>query len=280
MAARHPYRRLGLLGTALIAAGILVAVPLVLRATRAQASTCLGPAAPGAVSVGSGIGSGVLALTALPEAGERVPVSVQVDHGPSAVSGLQRLWLISSGTGPIALARSAAFCWSGTVPRAMLSDVQVRSGPDGAAPLLARFGLPDPARSGAALIARAQAATRHLEALREVTLGRRSLEVRPTLVDTLYSGTTVASRSAGELQRFAWPGWREGFAWMTPGIQASVILGEIRIGGQRAIRVAGAVVQTPLWMELDIDPRTGMVLADRMNGPNHVMTSRYVPVGG
>ncbi len=280
MAARHPYRRLGLLGTALVAAGILVAVPIILRATRSGSPHCLGPAAAGAVSVGSGIGSGVLALTSIPGTGDRVPVSVQVDEGPPAVAGLQRLWVTSPGTPPIVLARSAASCWSGTVPRGVLGDLQVRSGPDGAPPVLARFALPDPARSGAALIARAQAATRRLEALREVTLSRRSLEVRPTLVDTLYSGTTVASRTAGEVQRFAWPGWRDGFEWMTPGIQASVILGETRIDGRRTIRVAGAVVQTPLWMELDIDPGTGVVVADSMNGPNHVMASRYVPIGG
>ncbi len=280
MAARHPYRRLALFGTALVAAGILVAVPLALRATRSGSPTCLGPATVGAVSVGSGIGSGVLALTSVPGAGARVPVSVQVDHGPAAVSALQRLWLISPATGPIALSRSGPSCWSGTVPRGALDDVQIASRPDRAAPALARFVTPEPMRSGAELIGRAQLATRRLKAVREITLGRRSLAVRPTLVDTLYSGTTVASRSAGAVERFAWPGWRDGFEWMTPGIQASVILGDTRIGGRRAVRVAGAVVQTPMWMELDIDPTTGVVLADRMNGANHVMTSRYLPIGG
>jgi hypothetical protein len=31
-------------------------------------------------------------------------------------------------------------------------------------------------------------------------------------------------------------------------------------------------------MILDIVPSTGAVIADSMNGPNHVMTSRYAPV--
>jgi hypothetical protein len=65
---------------------------------------------------------------------------------------------------------------------------------------------------------------------------------------------------------------------VVPGIQASVVLGSVSVGGVRAIRVAGAVAHTPLWMILDIVPSTGAVIADSMNGPNHVMTSRYAPV--
>jgi hypothetical protein len=280
LAARHQYRRLALLGTALLAAGVLVAVPLVVRAARSGSPTCLGPSSAGAVSVGSGIGSGVIALTTVPGAGVQVPVSVQVDNGPAAVAGLQTLWLISSAAGPIPLTRTGSPCWSGSVPRAVLGDVRVAVGATSASPELARFALPDPARSGALLIGRARAATRRLVALRELTLGRRSVAARPTLVDTFYVGTTVVSRSAGGVDRFAWPGWRDGFEWMTPGIQASVILGEIRIGARRAVRVAGAVAQTPLWMEIDIDAASGVVLADHMNGPNHVMASRYSPSGG
>jgi hypothetical protein len=31
-------------------------------------------------------------------------------------------------------------------------------------------------------------------------------------------------------------------------------------------------------MVLDIVPSSGVVVADSMNGPNHVMTNRYTPV--
>jgi len=280
LARRAPYRRVALIAVALVAAAALVAVPLAVRAARSSPTTCLGPQDAGTVSIGQGIDAGVIALTAQPGASSATPVSVRIDNGPASVMSRGTLWASGAGSPAIPLARRTAGCWGAQLPRAMLAAIAVRtsSGPD--APVIGRFQLPGELRSGAALLAKARQATLRLAALHEITLASKSVTATPRAVVTAYAGSTVTSRSGDGTQRFSWPGWRTGFEWMVPGIQASVVLGAVQVGGVPAVRVAGAVVQSPLWMILDIDPATGAVLADSMNGPNHVMTNRYTPAGG
>jgi hypothetical protein len=271
---------LALLAVALAAAAALVVVPLAVRAARSATASCLGPQDAGAVSIGQGIEAGVIALTARPAASGPTAVSVRVDNGPAPVMAAGTLWVTGPGAPPSALARRTDGCWSGKVPRAVLAAAVVRSAAAADGPVLGRFALPTQLQSGVALLDKARQATLRLAALHELTLGRRSTTARPQAVVTSYTGSTVTSRSSAGTLRFAWPGWRDGFEWMVPGIQASVVLGPVTVGGVPAVRVAGAVVQSPLWMVLDIEPSTGTVLADSMNGPNHVMTNRYTPMGG
>jgi len=280
LAGRARHRRFALLAVALAAAAALVVVPLAVRAARSAPASCLGPQDAGTVSIGQGIEAGVIALTARPAASGPTSVSIRIDNGPASAMGAGTLWVSGPGAPPSALARRTDGCWSGEVPRGVLTAVVVRTSaaPDG--PVLGQFALPTQLRSGVALLGKARQATLRLAALHELTLGRRSTSARPQAVVTSYTGSTVTSRSPSGTLRFAWPGWRDGFEWMVPGIQASVVLGPVTVGGVPAIRVAGAVVQSPLWMVLDIEPSTGTVLADSMNGPNHVMTNRYTPVGG
>lgn len=268
------------MGVALAGAAALVTVPVAIRLVRAANPSCVGPATVGAVSVGAGIGAGAIALSVVPGSGRRLPVSVRTANAPAAVTGLGTVWLTAPGQHPVALAQRSAQCWGGTAPATLLADVQVRAAAGQAVPVLARFALPAPISSGAALLTRARAATRGLVALREVTDGRRSMAARPARVTTLYAGTAVVSTSSSGVLRFAWPGWRDGFEWMTPGIVASVVLGQTVVDGVHLIRVAGAVADTPLWMQLDIDAVTGRVVSASMNGPNHVMSSTYRSIGG
>jgi len=271
---------LALLAAALLAAAALVVVPLAVRAARSAAATCLGPDDAGTVSIGQGIDAGVIAFTARPGTSATTPVSVRIDNGPASVMSRATLWAAGAGAPVIALERRTPGCWAARVPRAMLAGVAVRASTVPGAPVVGRFALPAEPRSGAALLDRARQATLRLGALREVTLGSKSVSAAPQAVVTAYAGSMVTSRSSYGIQRFSWPGWRSGFEWMVPGIQASVVLGTVAVDGVRAVRVAGAVAQTPLWMVLDIDPASGVVLADSMNGPNHVMTNRYMPAGG
>lgn len=276
---RHRHRRLALLAVALAGAAALVVVPVAIRVTRTTTPTCVGPSTAGAVSVGAGIGAGAIGLSVVPGAGPRVPVSVRSANAPASVTRLGTLWLTAPGQPAVALGRRGPDCWGGAAPTALLAEVAIRTAGDAAAPVVARFALPAPLVSGAALLARARAATLRLVALRQVTDGRRSTTARPARVTTRYAGSTVVSSSASGILRFSWPGWRDGFEWITPGIEASVVLGDTTVDGVRAVRVAGAVAETPLWMQLDIDPSTGAVLADSMNGANHVMSSTYTPIG-
>lgn len=278
MAGQAPYRRLALVAVALAAAGALVAVPLVARTVRSAPASCLGPADAGTVSVGQGIDAGVIALTAGSGTPAATPVSVRMVNGPASAMAAGTLWISGPGTTGIALGRRVAGCWGADVPRTVLASASVRASAAPGAPALARFSLPTDPRSGAALLALARRATLKLAAMREYTLGRKSMSATPQAVQTLYQGSTVISRSTYGILRFSWPGWRSGFDWMVPGIQASVVLGTVTVGGVPAVRIAGAVDQTPLWMELDIEPTSGVVVADSMNGPNHVMTNRYTPV--
>jgi hypothetical protein len=278
LAGQAPYRRIALLVVALVAAAALVVVPLVVRAARSAPATCLGPADAGTVSLGRGIDAGVIALTAMSGRAAQTPVSVRMVNAPRAAMASQTLWIFGPGAPGIALDRRTTGCWGADVPRSALADASVRASSSADAPTLGRFSLPADPQSGASLLALAHRATLGLAGLREYTLGRKSVVATPQPVQTLFEGAMVVSRSAAGVLRFSWPGWRSGFEWMTPGIQASVVLGATTVGGVPAVRVAGAVAQTPLWMELDIDPSTGMVVADSMNGPNHVMTNRYAPV--
>lgn len=270
---------MALLAVALLAAAGLVAAPLAVRAARSTPASCLGPDDAGTVSVGQGISAGVIALTAAPGSAAVTPVSVRIDNGPADTMAAGRLWISGPGSAEIALARRTAGCWAASVPRSVLGRAVVRGAAGAAAPVLGEFSLPADPRSGAALLALARQATLRLAGVREYTLGRKSMSAVPKPVQTLYRGSTVVSRSAFGVLSFSWPGWRSGFEWITPGIQASVILGTVTLDGVPAVRVAGAVAQSPLWMVLDIEPTTGIVIADSMNGPNHVMTNRYAPVG-
>jgi len=270
-----------LLAVALVAAAVLVVVPLAVRAARSAPATCLGPEDAGTVSIGQGIDAGVIALTAQPgTSGSATPVSVRIDNGPASVMSRGTLWVSGDGGPAMPLAHHTAGCWAAQVPRAMLAGIAVRTSAVPGAPVIGQFRLPAELRSGAALLAKARRATLRLAALHELTLASKSVATAPQAVVTAYAGSTVTSRSGDGTQSFRWPGWRTGFEWMVPGIQASVVLGTVQVGGVPAVRVAGAVVQSPLWMILDIDPATGAVLADSMNGPNHVMTNRYTPAGG
>jgi hypothetical protein len=280
LARRAPYRRLALLAVALVAAAALVIVPLAVRAARSAPATCLGPQDAGTVSIGQGIDAGVIALTAQPGTSSATPVSVRIDNGPVSVMSRGALWVSGGGRPAIPLDRRAAGCWAAQVPRTMLAGIAVRTSAVPRAPVIGRFRLPSELSSGAALLAKARQATLRLAALHEITLASKSVASPPQAVVTAYAGSTVTSRSGAGTQRFSWPGWRTGFEWMVPGIQASVVLGTVEVGGVPAVRVAGAVARSPLWIILDIDPATGAVLADSMNGPNHVMTNRYTPAGG
>lgn len=275
---RAPYRRLALVAVALVAAAALVVVPLLVRAARSAPTTCLGPSDAGTVSIGQGIDAGVIALTVRPSAAATTSASVRIANGPTSSASRRTLWISGPGVPATALERRGSGCWAANVPTAVLTNADVRVSPIAGAPVLGHFALPAQPQSAAALLARARQSTLGLAGVRELTLGRRSLTAPAQAVVTVYSGSTVTSRSAFGVQRFAWPGWRSGFEWVVPGVQASVVLGSVSVGGVRAIRIAGAVAQTPLWMVLDIVPSTGQVIADSMNGPNHVMTSRYTPV--
>jgi len=269
---------LALLAVALVAAAALVIVPLVVRAARSAPATCLGPADAGTISIGQGIDAGVIALTAKPGTGAMTPVSVRIVNGPASAAARGTLWIFGPGARAIPLGRRQAGCWAADVPQTVLASADVRASAALGAPTLGHFSLPADPRSAAALLARARQATLRLVGVRELTLGRRSLSARPQAVVTLYAGSMVTSQSSYGVQRFSWPGWRSGFEWMVPGIQASVVLGTVSVDGVQAVRVAGAVRQTPLWMVLDIATSSGVVLADSMSGPNHVMTNRYAPV--
>jgi hypothetical protein len=275
--ARHRYRRLALLLLALAAAAVLVAVPLVARALRDTATSCLGPDDRGVVSIGTGVGAGVLALTVHPDTATRVTASLRMASGPLSATA-STLWVSGSGVRSTAFGRRGTGCWQGGLPRAAIAAVSVRTSSVASGPVLARFALPPALPSAAVIVGRARAATLALTALRERSVGRSSVHERPQAVETLYAGDRVVSRSRYGVQRFAWRGWREGFAWVVPGLHASVILGHGTLGRVPVIIVAGAVVQTPLWMVLQIDAASGAVLADSMNGPHHIMANAYDPL--
>jgi hypothetical protein len=258
---------------ALIAAGTLVAVPLTLRAVRT--SSCLGPGDPGVVSVGTGIGSGVIALTVHPDGPGTVTVSVRTASAPGHITDQSTLWVSGPGASPTALGRRHDGCWQGRLPRSALAMLSVRAGTSGAEPVVARFAVPPGIVSAGPIVARARGATLALSSVRERTLGRSSVLEPPHAVDTLYAGDTVVSRSAHGIQRLVWPGWRAGFAWVDPGLEATVVLRRRVTRGVQVVTVAGAVADTPLWMVLEIDRATGLVLGDRMYGPGHIMSSTY-----
>lgn len=278
MARRAPYRRLALLVVASVAAAALVIVPLLVRAAHSASATCLGPADAGTISIGHGIDAGVIALTVKPGLTATAPISVRMVNGPASAAARRTLWISGPGAPAVALVRREPGCWAAAVPQAVLASADVRGSAASGAPVLGHFAVPARPRSAAALLARARQATLGLAGVRELTLGRSSLAARPQAVVTDYAGSTVTSRSSYGLQRFSWPGWRSGFEWVVPGIQASVVLGAVSVDGVQAIRVAGAVAQTPVWMLLDIVPSSGVVIATSMNGPNHVMTNRYTSV--
>jgi hypothetical protein len=275
---RSPYRLLALMAIALIAAGALVVGPLVARARHSSPEACLGPGDPGTFSVGKGIASGVVALTEQPGTHATTPVSIQMLNVPVADAAVSELWISGPGAAPTALSRHGTGCWMGSVPPSVLTSATLRLSPNATAPVYMRFVLPADPVSGAALMALARRNTLHLEAVREVTSARPSMSAPPQWVISTYSGATVVSHSSDGTQSFSWPGWRTGFEWVTPGIDASLVLGTAEFDGQKVVQVAGAVIQTPLWMVFDIVPRTGQVLWDSMNGPNHVMTNRLAPL--
>lgn len=260
-------------GVAALAAGVLVAGPRLTAAIGPAATSCLGPASPGVVSIGAGLDAGVVALTARLGAAGQVPVGVQMIDVPAADASTAGLWVSGPGSPPSELRRDAAGCWTGTVPRSALAELRVR-GAAPVSPVLATFALPAQAASAAALLGRARAHTLASAGVRDVTLARGSTTSPWERVISDFSGTSVTSRGPYGAQTQSWPGWRTGFAWVAPGIEASVVLGMTALDGRPVEQVAGAVAGAPMWMRLDIDPVSGAVLWDSMNGPHHVMTDQ------
>ena len=278
MRGRYQYRLLALMILAAIAAGAFVVGPVVARALRSTRQACLGPSDAGVVSVGQGMGSGVVALTERPGASETTPISVRMVNVPASDAAVGTVWISGPGATPTALHRRGAGCWAGSVRPSVLTGAEVRLASGSSARPYVRFALPLHPVSGARLIALAGRYSRRVAAVREVTYARGSTSARLQVVISRYAGSTVVSHSSYGTQRFLWPGWRTGFEWITPGIDASVVLGTTTFAGQQITQVAGAVVRTPLWMVLDIVPGTGQVLWDSMNGPNHLMTNQFAIV--
>jgi hypothetical protein len=272
---RSAYRVLAPMLVALLAAGALVVGPVVARALHSAPASCLGPGDPSTFSVGQGLGAGVVVLTGRPADGAPTAVSIRAVNLPAQLTNPQRVWIAGPGSAAVALGRRSVGCWIGAVPPAALTHAVVRASANPASPILAAFALPLHPQSGADLLARARRNSMGLASLREVTVGRPATSAPGHVVVSEYAGARVISRSSDGTQSFAWPGWRAGFEWVAPGIESSVVLGPSVRGGQQVVRVAGAVARTPLWMQLDIVPATGRVVWDSMNGPHHVMTSRF-----
>jgi hypothetical protein len=137
---------------------------------------------------------------------------------------------------------------------------------------------PLPPRPAGALLARAKHATLALSALREVTRARPTLAVPARVVRTVYRGRTVTSVFGREVSRLAWPAWRSGFYWITPGLQGASVIGTTRVGGRRLAVISGAVRGAPIWMRLAVDPESGRVASAAMLAAGHFMDSRYAPL--
>lgn len=262
-----------------LALGLAGAIVLVPRATSPDAPAER-PACPGrsgrALSVAAGTGSGrtLVALTLRPQAGGRsAVVGVQI----LSVEALRTRGLRLTGTNgrAVALTPSATpGCYVGQARTEDLRRAQV-SARLGSRQAVVAFALPAHPRPGRALLARARRATIRLSALSETIAARPSPSVPPALVRTRYRGALVVSRSATGVQRLRRPGWQRDFYWVTPGLEATALLGPGRIGGRRVEMLAGVVRGAPVWMTLAVEPATGRVLQARMLGAGHFMLSRY-----
>jgi hypothetical protein len=51
-------------------------------------------------------------------------------------------------------------------------------------------------------------------------------------------------------------------------------IGEVRRDGRDLVRLSG-YLGIPLWLEIEVDPRTGLVHRQRMHAASHFMTSAF-----
>lgn len=272
-------RRLRLILPVALALGLAGAIVVIPRAVSpdapAERAACPGRSGRAlSLAAGTGSGSALVALTLRPRAGGRpAAVGVQVlSPEPVRASGLR---LTGAKGRAVALTASATpGCYVGRAsPEDLRSArVSVRLGTRRAT---VAFAVPARLDPGTELLARARRATLRLSTLNETTAARPSLSVPAAVVRTRYRGPVVVSRSATGVERQRWAGWREGFYWVTPGLEATALLGPGRIGGRRVEIVAGAVRGAPVWMTLAVEPATGRVLQARMLGAGHFMLSRY-----
>jgi hypothetical protein len=251
------------------AAGLAVAAHLGSTPRAASRPGCPPPAA-GSHTLAAGAGRTIAALTVRPQDGRRAAVAVRIldGGGPGRIAlrvGAERIPLAATTT---------PGCYTATAPLARLAGPRV-VGTLGGRPVDVAMPLPSRLRSGAALVAKARRATLALRDVRETTLARPSLLVKPTRVRSRYRGSGVTTISGGRRDTLRWPRWWTGFDWVTPGLQQTTILGRVRDGGRSLVLVSGVLRGAPVWMTLAIDPASGRVARAGMLADGHVMTSSY-----
>jgi hypothetical protein len=264
-------RRTGLALAGLGAAGLLALAIVVAPRLGDGEPTCRDPSAPGAgATIAADSGGLVVGLTTRPD-DRQTTIQVLGARGPVAADDLV---VLGRGLAGDPRATSTAGCYVVDGLPAPGAPVTV-TGRAGAESLSASATVPTGGRAEG-LLARARRATAGLHGLRErQRVGRRADRGRvPVRVDYRGSGYTV--RAEGDPPRRARePGWRDGFYWMDPADYLLVRrVGAVRRDGRTLVRLSG-YLPVPLWLEIDVDPRTGLVQAQRMHAAAHFMTSAF-----
>ena len=266
---------MGALTLTLLGAVALALIPRVVGSGEAAPATaCPTPADPGAYTVAAGSGGIVAALTARPGSAGEGLLGLQL-LGPQGAASADAVSLSAGDGRPIPLASTATpGCLVARTRLSGLGLLRAQGRLDGAA-FSVRLALPARPRPAAALLARARRATLALPALQEQIAARPSLSVPVARVRTTYRGGVATSVSGTEVTRLAWPTWRRGFYWVSPGLQGASVVGTTGPAGRRLALVSGRVRGAPVWMTLAVDPASGRVERSAMLGAGHFMTSRY-----
>lgn len=267
-----------LVALAMCVAAAIVVGPRLVSAIASSSPQCIGASDVGVISIGQGVGSGVVAMNIVPGSAPNRRLSVEVRDIGTLSQVPTEVWISGPGATHVALTRSNSECWTGSAPASTLTRSSVHLRRPSLSPITVPFQVPVQPESGASVLARAARHTLQLGATGEITGSRPSLDRPVTTISSTYIGNRVTSRSQGAVQILTWPGWRAGFEWVSPGIGSSVLIGPVQRGQRHLVRVAGVVIGAPLWMVLDIDPTTGEVVWDRMSGPHHEMTNELFPL--